>query len=67
MLPVEFTVDEANQANTARDILKRVAAGEITPDAGVLLLNTIDRIGHVVESVEMQDALNEWKETRNNA
>jgi len=67
MLPVEFTVDEANQANTARDILKRVAAGEITPDAGVLLLNTIDRIGHVVESMEMQDALNEWKASRPDA
>ena len=64
LTPVEFTVDESNQANTARDILQRVASSAITPDVGLTLLNSLDRVTNVVEATELQELLTEWRASK---
>jgi len=60
--PVQFALDDSDLPASARSILRAVASGEIPPDQGKALIDSVVSMARVIEVAELEQQLTELRE-----
>lgn len=60
--PISFEIDQTDLPSTARSILAAIAAGQIPPDQGKALIDSVAAMARITEIAELEQQLIELRE-----